>query len=100
MPSNRVQLRGVLAERGALRFTPAGVPMIDALLRHASEQREAGSLRKVELEVATVFAGPLAEPASRLALGTELRVCGFLAPRRRQSKLLALHATEFELTEV
>ena len=100
MPENRVQLQAVLAEREAVRFSPAGIPLMNAILRHASGQREAGSERRVELEIAAVFAGSLAESAGRLELGTVLQVSGFLAPRRRQSKLLSLHVTEFELIEV
>lgn len=100
LSGNRFQLHAALAGRDALRFTPAGIPLLNAVLRHASDQSEAGRQRKVELEIPAVFAGALAESANRLALGSALRVSGFLAPRRRLSKLLELHVTEFELIEV
>ncbi len=100
MSANRIELQAGLAAREALRYSPAGVPILPALLQHASSQLEAGAQRKVELEIAAVFAGRLAETADRIPLGAALQVCGFLAPKRRSSKQLVLHVTEFELIEV
>jgi primosomal replication protein N len=98
--ANRVELQGRLAAREALRFSPAGIPILSASLQHESGQQEAGTQRKVELEIALVFAGRLAGSADRIALGAGLQVRGFLAPKRRSSKQLVLHVTEFELIEV
>ena len=95
-----MELQAVLVQREALRYSPAGIPILAATLGHASEQLEAGTVRKVEMELAAVFAGAVAESASRLALGSRLAATGFLAPRRKQSKLLSLHVTEFESIEV
>ena len=100
MPANRVELQATLSAREALRYSPAGVPLLSAVLSHESGQTEAGLQRRVELEIAAVFAGRQAEAAAALPLGTRLEVRGFLAPKRRQSKLLALHVNEFELIEV
>jgi len=90
----------VLEGRDALRYSPAGVPLLGAVLSHDSSQREAGARRDVSLEISALFAGAVAESADRIALGTRLRVRGFLARRRRDSKVLVLHVTEFELSEV
>lgn len=100
MSANRVELQASLAGRETLRYSPAGIPLLNAMLRHESSQPEAGANRRVEMEIAAVFAGSLAEAAHRLQLGANLRVAGFLAPKRRQSRTLALHVTEFELIEV
>lgn len=100
MTANRIELHGSLASREALRYSPAGIPILSASLQHASDQQEAGTQRKVELEISAVFAGRLAESADRVPLGTQLRVAGFLAPRRRSSRQLVLHVTEFESIEV
>lgn len=99
-PCNRVELQATLAERGLLRYSPAGVPLLSATLRHASQQLQAGASRAVELELAAVFAGQLAERADRVALGASIRARGFLAPRRKASRLMQLNVTEFELIEV
>jgi len=92
---NRVQLSGTLTEREALRFTPAGIAMLAARLSHRSEAIEAGHARQLEFEVALRFAGAVAARADRLQLGASICVDGFLAPRRRQSKSLVVHVTEF-----
>jgi primosomal replication protein N len=98
--SNRVDLQVLLVQRDSLRYSPAGIPILGATLAHSSEQPEAGSTRKVEFERPAIFAGGAAQAADRLELGCRLRVNGFLASKRKQSKLLSLHVTEFELIEV
>jgi len=92
---NRVQLSGTLTEREALRYTPAGIAMLGARLSHRSEATEAGQSRQLEFDVALRFAGAIAARADRLQLGASILVDGFLAPRRRQSKSLVVHVTEF-----
>jgi len=97
---NRVELLATLQGTEGLRYTPAGIAVVDALMKHASAQREAGVARTVELELAVRFAGPLAQQVNAVALGSRLLMRGFMAPRRRQSKQLVLHVNEFELIEV
>lgn len=92
---NRVQLSGTLTEREALRYTPAGIAMLGARLSHRSETIEAGHPRQLEFDVALRFAGAIAARADRLQLGESISIDGFLAPRRRQSKSLVVHVTEF-----
>jgi primosomal replication protein N len=99
VPSNLIVLAATLVERDALRYTPAGVPMLNARLAHHSDQHEADAKRTVEFELAAVFAGSLAQRASRLDIGSALTVKGFLAPRRRQSKSLVLHVGTIELND-
>jgi len=89
-------LQAVLAEVQALRYTPGGVAMIDAVLSHRSIQAEAGFDRQVEFEMPARFADAAAEKLSRTALGSTLQVCGYLAPRRRGSRSLLLHVTTFQ----
>lgn len=93
---NRVELSATLLEREALRYTPAGIPIVACRLSHQSVQQEAGQGRTVELEVPAMAVDSLALKLDRTALGTALQVEGFLAPRRRQSRTLVLHMTRFE----
>lgn len=97
MTANRLLLDATLAERGALRFTPAGLPALDMLLRHASRQPEAGSERVVECELAAVAFGEPAQALSRVPAGSSLRCRGFLARRYRTGVTLAMHIHAFEL---
>ncbi len=96
---NRVGLTASLLEREAIRYTPAGIPIVGLKLSHRSVQREAGIERTVEMDIAAVAADRVALAIDKLALGCMLKASGFLAPRRRASRTLVLHLTEFELIE-
>ena len=99
MAANTVVLVGQLIGRDALRYTPAGIALLNAKLAHLSEQAEAGGKRSVEFEIDLLFAGEVAVQADRLVLGQQLSVSGFLAHRRRQSRTLQMHATAYELIQ-
>ncbi len=93
--TNRAELSGVLIERQALRYTPAGIAVLDARLGHGSEVLEAGHPRRIEFEAALRFSGAVATRAEALAPGDRIVVSGFLAARRKLSRSLVLHVTEF-----
>jgi primosomal replication protein N len=97
--ANRLTLDATLAERGDLRYTPAGIPALDCVLRHASVQPEAGGERKVECELQAVAFGEPALALAKLPTGTPMRCTGFLARRYRTGSTLALHLNEFESME-
>jgi len=95
---NHLALSGVVAELKALRHTPAGVPVIEFRLRHASERAEAGATRRVEAEIDAVAF----ESQARLlagAAGKSLKAEGFLCARSRRSTKPVLHVTNIEFTE-
>jgi len=94
-----VSIRARLSGREPLRFTPAGIAVIDAVLAHESIQHEAGHERQVEFELAVRFAGDQAEHLDRLPLGARILAQGFLAPRRKGSRALRLHVTRFVLLD-
>ena len=98
--ANWIELDGMLVASEGLRFTPAGVAVVDAVLAHRSTQREAGTERRLEFDMAVRFAGAAANRVAAMPMGRPLRVRGFLAPRRRQSRQLVLHVNAFELIEV
>ena len=87
---NHVDLVACIAEASPLRYTPAGIPVANFVLEHGSEVVEAGVARQVKLTIRAVAFGTLAEQSSRLALGTGLRLTGFLI-NARTSKSLVLH---------
>jgi primosomal replication protein N len=99
--ANSVTLDARLQSRGALRFTPAGVPALDFELAHESVQVEAGSERRVACELAAVALGPLARKIADVEPGAQIRCSGFLARRYRTGITVALHVNEFDLkTEI
>ena len=93
---NRLTIDAKLAECSDLRYTPAGIPALECVLRHASTQREAGGNRKVDCEIAAVAFGEAATALARVATGSALRCTGFLARRYRTGITLLLHVNEFE----
>jgi len=97
---NRVGLTASIVEREPLRYTPAGIPVVGLKLAHQSVQQEAGAPRSVALEISAIAVDRVALRIDRIALGTELRLDGFLAARRKHAKALVLHVTEFELNEI
>ncbi len=92
---NKLALSGEVTQLEELRYTPAGLPLLSFVIRHISEDIEAGMKRKVECEVNAVAIGSLA--TSNIQLGTKLNALGFLAKRSAKSTQLVLHIKNIEL---
>jgi primosomal replication protein N len=92
---NRVVLSAQLVERGAMRYTPAGLPACDLSLKHESQVTEAGQPRKIFMEMRAVVIGELAQRLVRLEIGTAGTFAGFLT-NQRNGRGTVLHVTEFE----
>lgn len=90
---NRLVLAAQLIERGAMRYTPAGVPALDLLLKHESTVSEDGQPRKVSMEVKAVVIGAVSKSVQALCLGSPVTFAGFLAATRN-GKGLVFHVTE------
>ncbi|CAG9180963.1 primosomal replication protein N [Cupriavidus pampae] len=96
---NQIRLSAALVERDALRYTPAGVPVVNCILQHVGEVVEAATPRQVEFAIAAMGIGPVGKQLERMALGTLLNCEGFLARKHRNSKALVFHiigCTAFE----
>ena len=92
---NRTELKACIAERAALRYTPAGLPALDLILEHASDVQEAGQMRKVQLKLRALAIGSLAERLAKQAVGSIWMFKGFLATPRK-GKSVVLHIQEFQ----
>lgn len=90
---NKWLLEAEVVQIAPLRYTPAGIPLLSFVLRHASEQIEAGMKRKVECEVNAVALGELAL-SPQIKIGNQLMVCGFLAKRSMKSAQLVMHINQ------
>ncbi|ETF00367.1 prepilin peptidase [Advenella kashmirensis W13003] len=88
---NQLSLQARILEMGALRHTPAGLPVLDLILTHESEVIEAGLPRRVEMTIPAKAVGQWGQKMASLPLGAEMRVRGFLAPTRKNSSRLVLH---------
>lgn len=92
---NRLVLTASLLERGARRFTPAGLPALDLVLAHQSEVEQDGQPRKVSMEIKALAIGAICGRIEALALGRTAIFAGFLATGRNGRGLL-FHVTEVE----
>ncbi|HUN94567.1 MAG TPA: primosomal replication protein N [Burkholderiaceae bacterium] len=88
---NEVRITARLVGRTPLRFTPAGVPVATADLEHRSVVVEGDRERTLAFEMEAVAVGGVANALVAEALGTEVEITGFLAPRSKRSKRLVLH---------
>jgi primosomal replication protein N len=82
-----------------LRYTPAGVPVVDFKVDHESEQDEAGSRRTVKAEIPAVAFEAQARLVAAAKPGSAVKLQGFLGAKGKRSKKLVLHVTNIEFTE-
>ena len=92
---NRLVLAARLIERGALRYTPAGLPALDFELKHESELSEDGQTRKVSMQIRSVAIGRITHSLVALELGSAGSFAGFLAAARN-GRGLVFHVTALE----
>jgi primosomal replication protein N len=92
---NQLVVVATILEREILRYTPAGVPIVGAILQHSSQQEEAGVSRLVEFELPAVAAGEISGRMSRAELGAQYQFTGFLARKNRNSKSMVFHIIDF-----
>ena len=97
MNHNRLTLTATLIAREPLRYSPAGVPILNVRLHHQSQQVEAGLARSVTCEIPAVAVGEVAVKLQAEQPETEWQFQGFLATRRRY-EIAELHITEFIAT--
>ncbi len=88
---NRVELTARMNRTEPLRHTPAGIPVLHFLLEHESQVQEAGTSRRITLELPAVALGDLAQSLASADNGASIQATGFLAPQRQGSDRLVLH---------
>src|SRR5262245_60426293 len=93
---NEVVLSGVIRDFHALRYTPAGVPVAEFSLRHASTQHEAGAQRRVALDMKAIAFGVVARQLASALPEGNVTARGFLASRGQRSTEVVLHANTIE----
>ena len=92
---NRLILAAELVERGATRYTPAGLPALDLGLKHDSEVMEDKQARKLNLMMRAVAIGEITRTVAALPLGQVATFAGFIAASRN-GRGLVFHVTAVE----
>ena len=97
MSPNTVRIVGALAAVEPLRHTPAGLPVVEFTLTHASEQIESGQKRQGEFEMAAKATGELAARIAGIRQGSGMEGEGVLNRKHRMSRQIVLHVTNMVL---
>ena len=82
----------------ALRYTPAGLPVLNIGLKHESELTEDGQPRKVSMEMRAVAIGTVTQGLLKAELGSSGLYAGFITSARNGRGLL-FHITSVEPSE-
>ncbi len=92
---NAIEISGTMIGREAVRYTPAGLEVFEGTFHHRAQLAEAGIARTLEFDFSAVSYAETARKLNGMALGEEIRIKGFLAPRSKKSRHLIVHITEF-----
>jgi len=92
---NRLVLTAQLVERGALRYTPAGLPALDLSLKHESEVTQDGKPRKIWFDIRARAIGDITARVEKLELGSTHGFAGFLGSQRN-GRGVVFHVTELD----
>jgi primosomal replication protein N len=94
---NRVELDGKVVASDSLRYTPAGIPVLQFKLAHVSQQIEAGRERTVNCEIEAMAFGDVATRIARLPPESRVKLSGFLDRKGARNPMPNLHVIEFEI---
>jgi primosomal replication protein N len=92
---NRLVLTAQLLERGALRYTPAGLPALDLSLKHESQVTQDGQPRLVFFEIKARAIGAVTQQVAGLEMGSTHGFAGFLGSQRN-GRGVVFHVTELD----
>ena len=93
---NRLLISGALIQVDPVRYSPAGVPIAEAVIQHRGSQSVAGQTRQVECELTVQASGTLATQLARLTSGTQVKLEGALNRRSVNSRQLILILNRIE----
>ncbi|MBP6562475.1 MAG: primosomal replication protein N [Neisseriaceae bacterium] len=93
---NQLTLCAHISQLDALRYTPAGLPVLMMVLQHHSTQEEAGQDRSVTCEVQAKLFGDAAKTWQH-AQDSMVKVTGFLSQKSLRNPRLVLHIQTIEL---
>lgn len=92
---NTIHLNGELTQKSQMRYTPAGLPVLEVVFHHMSVVNEAGSERKLEFDFSAKACGDIALFLEKEPLGSVFEMSGFIAPKSIRSRQLIVHITQY-----
>lgn len=97
MDCNQTIICGRIAKLGVLRYTPAGVAVIELTINHVSRQKEAGVARQIIFDILAVALGQLALTVAEFKINNTVKLTGFINRKSHMNHQLVLHADHIEL---
>jgi len=91
---NQTIICGKIIKLGILRYTPAGIAVIEFTVSHVSRQIEAGAARQIMCEIIAIALGQLALTVAELTVDSKVKLMGFLNSKSRMDQRLVLHANQ------
>ncbi|UTH72456.1 primosomal replication protein N [Chromobacterium sp. IIBBL 290-4] len=96
---NRLVLTVTVDRVDALRYTPAGLPVLEMWLKHQSRQSAGGFERDVACDIQAVWVGEDARKNAGKLAGQVMNVTGFLAQRSLRNPRLVLNIEYVEFVK-
>ncbi|MBA3755563.1 MAG: primosomal replication protein N [Nitrosomonas sp.] len=97
MYCNQTIICGKITKLGVLRYTPAGIAIIEFTVKHVSQQIEAGVARQIMCEVLVVALDQLALTAAGFKIDCTVKLVGFLNRKSHMNQQLVLHTDHIKL---
>jgi primosomal replication protein N len=94
---NQTIICGRIAKLGVLRYTPAGVAVIEFTINHVSRQKEAGVARQIIFDILAVALGQLALTVAGFKINNRVKLTGFINRKSHMNHQLVLHTDHIEL---
>lgn len=92
---NEITLIGEFTQKAPMRYTPAGLAVLEGVFHHQGEVMEAGAKRKLTFDFPAIAIGEIAKALDKEPLGSAMKVTGFVAPRSARSRQLIVHITQY-----
>ncbi|MBK7353565.1 MAG: primosomal replication protein N [Nitrosomonas sp.] len=97
MSCNLTTICGKLIKLNQIRYTPAGIEVIEFEINHDSTQFEANIHRQITCVITAIAMSHLAKIASSLTIETSVKLTGFLARKNKMSSQLVLHVSQIDI---
>ncbi len=91
MDCNQTIICGEIIKLAELRYTPAGVAVLEFSIRHQSIQLNEGISRQIKCDISAIAIEKTAMTINKLEIGCRVKLTGFLAKKSQLNQQLILH---------
>ena len=94
MDCNQTIICGEIIKLAELRYTPAGVAIVEFNIRHQSNQLNVGISRRITCDISAIAFDQMAMTIIKFKIGHQVKLTGFLTRKSRMSQQLILHVNK------